>query len=721
MSISRQADGLILAVNDSWTQLFGHTREEAVGHTSLELRLFVDPGERVSMIAQLQGGWHARDFLMHLRRRSGETRDALVTMKPMTFQSEPYLLAITHDITDQRRAEAERNHLLAREQAARREAEAVADRLSRLQQVTASLAQALTRDQVAQIVVEQGVAALGAQAGSLMVLSEDSQELIMAGSVGYPPELIAAWSRFPVANATPLGDAIRGGEMILLGSLAARAQRYPQLVPTYSRSGGEATASIPLRVDGQVLGGIGLTFGEAREFTEADGTFMLALASQCAQALERARLYEAEQTARTRAETAQARLSFLAEAAVRLTGQLDYEATADALARLVVPTLAEWSVVDVLGPDQTVRYWTCAHVEPAQESLVREMEHRYPRHPHTNPVYASLIATRQASFVSDMTEDHWRLIARDSDHLALLRQLQPRSACLVPLKARERVLGTLALMSSQAGRFGPADLALVEELAYRAALALDNARLYHEARDAVQARDEFLSIASHELRTPLTSLQLLVQTLQRLIQQRTLDHIPPERWRQVLEATEAQLHRLTRLVTDLLDVTRISQGRLELRRTPVDLAALVHEVMLRFDQLLTHSGSTVNLDTTGPTVGLWDASRLDQVVTNLLSNAVKYGAGKPIAIRVEGSPTTVRLTIRDQGIGIPPADHARIFQRFERAAAAQHYEGLGLGLYVARSFVEAHGGAIRVDSAPGQGATFSLELPVEPIPLAADE
>jgi PAS domain S-box-containing protein len=232
-----------------------------------------------------------------------------------------------------------------------------------------------------------------------------------------------------------------------------------------------------------------------------------------------------------------------------------------------------------------------------------------------------------------------------------------------------------------------------------------------EAEAGLRARDEFLSIASHELKTPLTPLQLQVQLLVHSLRTGGLASVPPERLGAMLESAERQSKRFAALIEDLLDVSRVAAGRLELEPEAVDLAEVARGVAARFELELTRSGSSLTLALDGPVVGHWDRLRLEQVVTNLLSNAVKYGAGGPIEVRVEGEGGLARLVVRDRGIGIAAEDQGRIFGRFERAASSRHYGGLGMGLYITRQIVEAHGGSVRVASAPGAGSTFTVELP----------
>jgi PAS domain S-box-containing protein len=231
-------------------------------------------------------------------------------------------------------------------------------------------------------------------------------------------------------------------------------------------------------------------------------------------------------------------------------------------------------------------------------------------------------------------------------------------------------------------------------------------RLYREAREAARTREEFLSVAGHELRTPLTALQFQLHTVQR-----RLEAGQPEKAAETLVRAREQLARLARLTEELLDVTRIIAGRLTPEIEEFDLSQLVREVAERHSDSASRAGCELRIEAPVPVTGCWDRSRLDQVVTNLLSNAVKFGDGKPIEIRVEAGAAEARLTVRDHGIGISPEDQAKIFERFERAVPKRSYGGLGLGLWISRQIVEAHGGQIGVASEPGKGSTFRIELP----------
>jgi PAS domain S-box-containing protein len=263
-------------------------------------------------------------------------------------------------------------------------------------------------------------------------------------------------------------------------------------------------------------------------------------------------------------------------------------------------------------------------------------------------------------------------------------------------------------------------VSIARDIADRKLVEMERAQLYGEALAAVEARDEFMSVASHELRTPLSSLKLQVEMLLR--PPRSGAHGPPftGKVREKLERMERQIGRLSRLVTDLMDVSRIGAGRLALELEDLDFVVLVGDVVARFKEDAAKAGCTTTVSAEGPVTGRWDRLRIEQVVTNLLANALKYGAGKPVEMTIARDGPAVRLTVRDHGIGIAPLDAERIFERFERTDAASKHPGLGLGLYIARQIVAAHGGAIRVESEPSEGSTFIVELPVITPPRERD-
>ncbi|WP_309893865.1 PAS domain-containing sensor histidine kinase [Archangium sp.] len=286
------------------------------------------------------------------------------------------------------------------------------------------------------------------------------------------------------------------------------------------------------------------------------------------------------------------------------------------------------------------------------------------------------------------------------------------SWAILPLLGSSGPLGALMIGFSHPHPLSEEDRTFLLALSHQVSQAFERANLYLAARAAVRVREDFLSVAGHELRTPLTSLKLQLQLLERS----RPTHLSEPR----LRAMGRQVERLESLVASLLDVGRLSEGRMSLELGDVELHALTREVLGRLAEVFERAGCEVHLEAPVPVHGRWDAQRLDQVLVNLLTNAAKYGAGRPVHVRVEEAGAFARLTVRDEGIGIAPEALPRLFGRFERAVSDSQYGGLGLGLYISRQLVEAMGGRVCVESRLQEGATFTVELPLQPAPAVEE-
>jgi signal transduction histidine kinase len=317
-----------------------------------------------------------------------------------------------------------------------------------------------------------------------------------------------------------------------------------------------------------------------------------------------------------------------------------------------------------------------------------------------------MLESGRAELSREVDESVLRELSADDVQYEAVRLLGLQSVLRAPLLARGRVLGVVTLGRTGGVAYDEDDLAMAAELARRAALAFDNARLYKRAHEAIALRDEFLSIASHELNTPLTPLKMHLEALRRR-------NLPPERVQEGLDAALRQVTRIQRLVAEMLDVAQIGEGQIGLRAERFDLAALVDEVVARMAEQAQRAGSRVLVDGQRPSFGTWDRARIDQVITHLLSNALKFGGGQPIDVSVAGDERAARLVVHDCGMGIPAEAQRRIFERFGRAISTQHYGGFGLGLWIVRRVVDESGGKVSVESEPERGTTFTVLLPRE--------
>lgn len=237
---------------------------------------------------------------------------------------------------------------------------------------------------------------------------------------------------------------------------------------------------------------------------------------------------------------------------------------------------------------------------------------------------------------------------------------------------------------------------------------------YDTAQTEIKARDQFLAIASHELKTPVTSMLLEVQSAIHNIKNVSLANFSVATLLKMLEDTEQQSKRLSKMVNDLLDLSLITTGKIDLEPEETNIAKIVTDVAARFATRLS-DGKQLIIDIPKPVFCYCDRLRIEQAVVNLISNAIKYGNNKPIIVSVSANNDVVKIVVADQGIGIPPDQQKRIFNRFERAVTSRNYKGLGVGLYITYQIVKAHDGKIHVESSLNKGSIFTLELPSKKI------
>jgi PAS domain S-box-containing protein len=405
----------------------------------------------------------------------------------------------------------------------------------------------------------------------------------------------------------------------------------------------------------------------------------------------------------------------LMETSELLSGSLEYEPTLEHLTQVIVPRFADWVAIHMLE-DDVVRRLAVRHIDPARTELARNRPERYPLQPGGQHIVAHVLASGKSEFYAHVPDDLLIAAARDQQHLHLLRALGFTSYICVPLIARGRTLGAMTLVTSDSGRvYDSTDLLLAEDLAARAAIAIDNARLYRLAQEAVHARDQFLSIASHELKTPLTSL---IGYTDLILRRSGRDTSLAERDQRAIRIISEQAGRLNKLVAALLDLSRIETGQLSIDRGIVELnqlaQRLVHEVAHAQSQ---EAERIVFQPAPEPLVLIGDELRLEQVIQNLLQNAIKYSpAGGTVAIQIERRGDQACLIVRDEGIGIPASALPNLFRRFYRApnVDAHRISGMGVGLFVVKEIVHLHGGEISVESQENIGSTFTVCLPLRP-------
>jgi PAS domain S-box-containing protein len=393
-------------------------------------------------------------------------------------------VALAEDLARRAGQAVENARLYAAAEAARESAQRAASRTLVLQSVTAALSEAVTSADVANVVIERGLPVVGALAGSVAMVRPDGTKLDVVRATGYRDEVIEQWRSFPVDSPAPLAEAVRTGQPVVLRSRDEWMEMLPN-GPYPSTDEAAAWAALPMVIEGKVIGALGITFPRTVDLEE-DVTFLQALARQCGQAIERTRLFEAEQQAHREAEEARNRLVFLSEARDLFSASLDSDIVLESIAKLVVPRLADWCIVDVLEQGGGIRQSAVSHVVPSLETLARELRKRYPPDPDQPHIVWRVLTTGESELEPEITDEDLRRRARDEMHFRMLTQLGIRSHMVVPLKARGRILGALSLIA-MSQRYSPDDLALAEELAARAALAVDNARLYQNQLHAASA------------------------------------------------------------------------------------------------------------------------------------------------------------------------------------------------------------------------------------------
>ena len=714
------------------------------------------------------------------------------------------------------------SEVLGRERAAReraeragRETELALDAATRLQSVADALASAHTPQEVLDAVLTEGVRAAEARAGLIATLSEDGEWLEVIASRGYDLRFIEPFRRFPVSGNFPLSEAVRTGEGVFIHSEAERDERYPELIDRSQP--GHGLVCVPLVGERGTIGGLVFSFPTDQEFSPERRALKIALARQAALALERARFSVAERTLRER-------LSFLAEATALLTSSLELERTLERITELAVPLLADWCAISMLVEETgEIEQVVVAHQDPERRRWAEAMRDsaRTIRIDDEFDLTAQVIRTAEPVFLREVPQKLLdEAVRRDPNAARALEELSIRSAITVPLRSGQRTFGALTLVA-ESRELEDSEFELAQELAARAAIAVENARLYREAErraeatlalayvgdgvvlldrdgrvrfwnaaaaaitgvregEAVgrhpaevvpaweeltrlaelatadaperarpvtvpietaagdrwvavtgvafdegvvyalrdvsdeqaleRARSDFVATASHELRTPLAAVYGAARTLRR-----TDIEIPAEQHDRFLEIIVSETERLTAIVSQILLAGQLEEeGRVDVMTSATDLRPLAESV-LDSARLRTPEQIELRLEQNGaPAVALADEDKLRQVLVNLLDNAIKYSPdGGGVVVELAGGQSRVRLTVRDCGLGIPPGEHERIFEKFYRLdpALTRGVGGSGLGLFISRELVSRMGGSLTVRSQPGEGSAFVVDLP----------
>ncbi len=704
--------GRFLAVNDRFCEITGYSREELLTYRFQDITYPDDVKPDTDLFARLKAGeietYQLEKRYVH-KNRSTIWIELNVSLVRDAAGKPAYRIGVVQDITARKRAEQEA-------EAAQRHLSFVAEASAIL---TSSLEYEKTLDNLARLVVtglgdlcsidmvEDGLVRRVALAHA----DPAKEKPFLKSEPTYTPD---PKSGHPVLRVT----ASRRSELINNVSDAAlkSSARDEKHLKALRALGVRSAMVVPLTAGSRSLGAMTIVSAESgRRYGQADLALAEELARRAALAIENASLYEAEQTARAAAESAQQRLWFLAEANAVLSSSLDLETTLSRVAGLAVPWLADCCSVHIFPADGVEPRSAVTHVDPAKEELVRELHTRYPPTPGERHPIIEMMNSQTAVLVQEIEDPDLANFVRDDAHREILRRLDFKSYMVVPLIARGRLFGAMSFATStEKRRYGHDDLSLAEELARRAALALDNARMYDEAqrvqdalRVALEAKDEFLGVMSHELRTPITA----VYGGTRVLRSRGA-RLDEESKARLLEDIEQESERLFRMVENLLVLSRLELGQ-QVATEPVLAQRVIGKLASSFKQRRPARSLELKIDERMQPVAA-EPHYLEHVLRNLLTNADKYSPpDSPIEIEASMRGDEAEIVILDRGPGIAQEETEAIFERFYRSdRTSSQAAGIGLGLTVCKRLMEAQAGRVWARPREGGGLAAGITLPV---------
>ncbi len=741
-------DGRCTFVNRAAMEMLGYSAGELLGqdaHALIHSRRADGspyPRDECPVARPVRTGMVQRTPSEVLWRKDG-------TPLPVEYSSAPVVVdgAITGavvtftDVTERQRAEAERERLLAAEQAARRRAEAAEQRmvataraldlaLLESELLNAVSTAASGEDDIGRILIvaiERLRGAVGLSGGSVALI--DGDELVVRAAMG-PFAAVALGQRLARGTGTGrLWQIVDTREPFLARDLAAEGYRATSPLRSY--------LAVPLIWRGAVYGIIEIDSTEPEVFDQSHVVLMQKIADVLSGPIQLAQRYAAEVDALGRTRDARERLRFLAEASTLLTASLDYEETLQSVARFTVPRLADWCTVNLVEPDGSFSRLAVAHVDPAKERVLDDIRRRYPTDPDSQHPLAQALREGRSTLFPDVSRAFLQGITHDAEHLRLAEQIAPLSVMLVPLFLRGRILGVLTLATAESGRhFTADDLALAEELARRAASAVENARLYRETErglHAVEAKnaeveelnaalerrvsertaeleatnrelESFSYSVSHDLRAPLRSIDgfslALLEDFSDKLDAEGQDY---------LQRVRSASQRMAQLIDDLLNLSRVTRS--DLRREPVDLSALARAVAGEFQR--AEPRRDVRVEIMDGMTADGDSRLLRVVLVNLIGNAWKFTSKRHdawISFRAIQHNGGTAYEVRDNGVGFDPAYATKLFGAFQRLHGTADFEGSGIGLATVQRVIHRHGGRVWAEGGVDQGAAFYFTL-----------
>jgi len=669
--ISKDLNGIVTSWNLAAERMFGYTAAEAVGRSITLIvpadRLF----EEEHVLREIRAGRAVDHFETMRQRKDGTLLPISLTISPIRDNDGRVVGAskIARDVSERRRAEealaaAEARHADLRQ------------RLVALVAASGTLFGSPKMHDVLPALVVLARTLLRADGYAVWLLDQREKQWRIGASHG----ISEAFSRMLVESFRGEDvSAVAFTEPLIVSSVAdtplledrARALR---------QEGIESMMAVPLTIGGHGTGTLVFYYRTPHEFDEVEVQTARALGNLAAAAITSAELFEAQRRSREQAERANRQTAFLAEASAALGSSLDYEETLRTVAQLAVPQIADWCAVDVVDEHGEVQRLAVSHIDSAQ---------------------ASSAGSAVAEVIGFGT--------------ALMRP----NVIVVPLTAHRRTFGALTFVYADSARtYSDVDFRFAHDMAYRAALAVENARAYRQVQAANRAKDEFLATLSHELRTPLNAVLGWARMLRG-------GAVSQEKMSRAFEVVERNALAQLDLVEDLLDLSRVITGKFRLDVQPVNLTATINAAVEAIQPAAAAKGITVKVDAgSDESLISGDEARLQQVIWNLLSNAIKFTLrGGRVIVTLRRQESQFEIEVSDTGEGIEPAVLPYVFDRFRQgdSGTTRTHQGLGLGLAIVRHIVELHGGRVDVASpGKGQGATFMISLPfVQPVRIAA--
>jgi signal transduction histidine kinase len=555
-----------------------------------------------------------------------------------------------------------------------------------LQELTAALSAALTPQQVADVIVTKGLTLVGGNLALVCGLTADGQSLEILNKQGFSDEIYERYRYMPIDVSTPLGDALRIGEPIWIETIGEYIQLYPQFEENIRANGSQAAVYIPLVVGDQPIGAMSLSFPIEYPFDKTRRQFLTALAHQCAQALDRARLFEAERRARKKAETAQKRLEFLAQASTLLASSLDYQETLQNVAELVAASIADWCGVYILHPDKTIQSLTIAHKEREKVALAYRLHELYPSDLNQPYGLGYVLSTGQLEVTPVITDEAWRASAQDEQHLEILLNLDLHSLLIVPIVYQQTTIGALTMASATPGHYEDQGyVTLAQELAQRAAMAIKNAQLYQQAQEAaVLAERQRLARELHDAVTQtLFASSMIAGALTQHVEEGNVEKVRPQLTR-LLRLNRGALAEMRALLLELRQVDLVT----------IELPELIRQLA---DIVMGHYSLDVELQIDGvPYLLPADVHTVFyRVAQETLHNVSRHARAKTVQGKLAYEPEQVYLEMVDDGSGFDPLQ-----------VSTDH-----LGLRIMQERAESIGAQWWVHSAPGQGTQIQLIWP----------